>query len=355
MDRYDAQSLKVLAVKIASAAGVSASDAAILADSLVAADLAGTSTHGLSRLAIYVKRMQKGLIDAKAEIKVERQRAATLAVDAGNGLGQVQAVKVLDRLIPMAKAAGVASATVRNSQHFGAVSYYCNRAADQNMILIATTSCEPAMSPEGGCEAFFGTNPIAASFPTGKGFHIKIDLATSLVARGNIIAAQKKSESIPLGWALDPEGNPTTDASQALLGTVLTMAGHKGYALALMVEALSSVLSGSAIGSSIGSMYKNLDRKQDVGHFFCLLDIDAFMDVPEFKTRIDEMVDRIKACRKRPGVTEILVPGERSHRTAAENGRKGVKVDPATLKELEQLAKDFNVPFELKKGETAHA
>lgn len=345
------------AAKIAEGAGVRAGDAEILADSLVAADLAGTSTHGMSRLAIYVKRIQKGVIDPKAQIKIDRERAATLAVDAGNGLGQVQAVKVLDRLIPMARKAGVASATVRNSQHFGAVSYYCNRAADQNMILIATTNCEPAMSPEGGCEAFFGTNPIATSFPTGLGFHVKIDLATSLVARGNIIAAQKKGEAIPEGWALDVEGNPTTDASKALLGTVLTMAGHKGYALALMVEGLSSVLSGAAIGSEIGSMYKNLDRKQDVGHFFCLLDIDAFMDVGEFKSRMDGMIGKIKGCRKRPGVEEILVPGERSQRVAEENKRRGVKIDPATLKELEQLSKEMGVAFELEamSGEAVHA
>jgi LDH2 family malate/lactate/ureidoglycolate dehydrogenase len=274
-----------------------------------------------------------------------RERLATLAVDAGNGLGQVQAVKVLDRLVPMARQCGVASATVKNSQHFGAVSYYCNRAADRGMILVATTSCEPAMSPEGGCEAFFGTNPVAASFPTGKGYHVKIDLATSLVARGNIIAAQKRGEKIPEGWALDPAGNPTTDASQALLGTVLTMAGHKGYALALMVEGLSSVLSGSAVGPTIGSMYKNMDRKQDVGHFFCLIDVEAFMDLGEFKGRMDGMIDRIKGCRKRPGVTEILVPGERSHRTTAENARRGAKVDAATMKELEAMAKEFAVPF----------
>src|SRR5207247_8071417 len=141
--------------------------------------------------------------------------------------------KTLDLLIPKAKTSGVATATIKNSQHFGALSYYCNKAADRDMILLATTTGEPAMSPEGACEPFFGTNPIAASFPTTKGFPVKIDLATSLVARGNIIAAQKSQKSIPAGWALDPTGNPTTDASQALLGTVLTMAGHKGYALAL--------------------------------------------------------------------------------------------------------------------------
>jgi LDH2 family malate/lactate/ureidoglycolate dehydrogenase len=347
MERYSPPILKSLAIDIARAAGVEREDAAILADSLVAADLAGTSTHGLSRLAIYVKRIRNGVIDPKAKLTIERQRAATLAVDAGNGLGQVQAWRTLDRLIPMARSAGVASATICNSQHFGAVSYYCNRAADENMILLATTSCEPAMSPQGGCEAFFGTNPIAASFPTGKDFHVKVDLATSLVARGNIIAAQKKGESIPPGWALDPDGNPTTDASQALLGTVLTMAGHKGYALALMVEVLSSVLSGSAIGSSIGSMYKNLDRKQDVGHFFCLLDIEAFMDVSEFKQRIDEMIDRIKSCRKRPGVEEILVPGERSARTTRENAQHGIKLEAATLKELRQLCDDYKIDWPL--------
>jgi LDH2 family malate/lactate/ureidoglycolate dehydrogenase len=343
--RFPADKLRSLAADITAAAGASRADAAILADALVAADLSGTTTHGMSRLAIYVKRIQKGLIDPRAALSIERQRAATLAVDAGNGLGQVQATKVLDQLIPMARSAGVACATIRNSQHFGAVSYYCNRAADQNMILLATTSCEPAMSPEGGYEAFFGTNPIAASFPTGKGFHVKIDLATSLVARGNIIAAQKKGESIPAGWALDPDGNPTTDPSRALLGTVLTMAGHKGYALALMVELFSSVLSGSAIGPAIGSMYKNLDRKQDVGHFFCLLDIDAFMDVGEFKRRIDETIDRIKSSRRRAGVEEILVPGERSSRREQENRSAGVKLDDATIAELKTLSAQFAVSF----------
>ena len=347
MARHQPESVRKLVQAIASAAGVLPADAATLADSLVAADLSGTSTHGASRLGIYVKRIQKGLIDPKARLNIERQRAGTLAVDAGNGLGQVQAVKVLDLLFPMARDCGVATATVRNSQHFGALSYYCNRAADRNMILLATTNCEPAMSPEGGCDAFFGTNPIGMSFPTGKGFHVKIDLATSLVARGNIIAAQKKGQSIPAGWALDPEGNPTTDAAKALAGTVLTMAGHKGYALAMMVEVLSGVLSGAAVGSSIGSMYKNLDRKQDVGHFFCLFDIDAFMDIGEFKSRIDAAIDQIKAGRKRAGIVEILVPGERSTRNSQRNSKEGISIDPATLAELRTMAGEFSIPFEL--------
>jgi LDH2 family malate/lactate/ureidoglycolate dehydrogenase len=218
------------------------------------------------------------------------------------------------------------------------------------MILFATTGGEPAMSPEGGCQAFFGTNPIAASFPTSKGYPVKIDLATSIVARGNIIAAQKRGEPIPPGWALTADGEPTTDAAAALAGTVLTMAGHKGYALALMVEIFSGVLSGAAVGTGVGSMYKNMDRKQDVGHFFFLLDIAAFMEVAEFKRRMDEAIDAIKSCRKRRGVAEILIPGERSHRQAQQNLAQGIPLDAATVTELKTLCAELGVEYTLDRG-----
>jgi LDH2 family malate/lactate/ureidoglycolate dehydrogenase len=346
-DRFNPELVKNLVAAIAVAAGVSQPDAAILADALVDADVHGTTTHGVSRLNIYIRRIQKGLIEPKAKLVVERQRGGTLAVDAGNGLGQVQAMKTLEMLMPMAKTNGVAAATIRNSQHFGALSYYCNLAAAQNLILFAMSGCEPAMSPEGACQAYFGTNPLAASFPTGKGFPVKIDMATSVVARGNIIAAQKRGQPIPSGWALTADGEPTTDAAAALAGTVLTMAGHKGYALALMVEVFSSVLSGAAVGPAIGSMYKNMDRKQDVGHFFCLLDIEAFMDVAEFKSRLDQAIDEIKSCRKRPGVTEILIPGERSHQKAQQNRAQGIPLDEATRKELKTLCDELKVAFTL--------
>ncbi|MGH7942933.1 MAG: Ldh family oxidoreductase [Limisphaerales bacterium] len=346
-DRFNPDLVKALAVAISAKAGVRKSDAAILADALLDADVHGVSTHGVSRLNIYIRRIQKGLIDPKAKLVVERRRGAVMAMDGGNGLGQVQAVKTLKKMIPRARRNGVSAATIRDSQHFGALSYYCNMAAKQDMILFATTGCEPAMSPEGGCQAFFGTNPIAASFPTGKGWPVKIDLATSIIARGNIIAAQKRGEPIPSGWALSPEGEPTTDAAAALAGTVLTMAGHKGYALALMVEIFSSVLSGAAVGPAIGSMYKNLDRKQDVGHFFVLLDISAFMEVAEFKTRLDKAIDDIKSCRKRPGVNEIYVPGERSFQKARQNLADGIRIDEATQGELKALCRELRVKYTL--------
>jgi LDH2 family malate/lactate/ureidoglycolate dehydrogenase len=346
MPRFQSGQLRSLVSRLAIAGGVSADDAQSFARVLVDADLQGVSTHGVSRLGIYMQRMEKGLIDPKAVLGIDRNGGSVLALDAGNGLGQVQAVKALDMLMPFAKQNGIAAATIRNSQHFGALSYYCNRAADEGMILLAMTNGEPAMSPAGGFEAFFGTNPIATSFPTGKGYNVKIDMATSIVARGNIIAAQKKGQSIPEGWALNRDGEPTIDASEALLGTVLTMAGHKGYALALMVEVFSSILSGAAIGSEVGSMYKNMDRKQDAGHFFCLLNIAAFLDLKDFKSRMDETIDRIKAGKRRPGVEEILIPGERSSRRAAENETNGIEVSEVVVAELKELCARWSVSFD---------
>ena len=346
MKRYVAEQIEGVAAGLAVKIGVPPEDAQIFARALVDADLQGISTHGISRLNIYLQRIEKGLIDPKAELRIDRNAGSVLTLDAGNGLGQVQAAKALDLLIPVAQRNGVAAATIRNSQHFGALSYFCNRAADQNCILLAMTNCEPAMSPAGGYEAFFGTNPIAASFPTGKGFHVKVDLATSVVARGNIIAAQKKGEAVPEGWALDAHGNPTTNAQEALLGTVLTMAGHKGYALALLVEAFSSILSGAAIGPEIGSMYKNMDRKQDVGHFFCVFDIAAFLDPAEFKQRLDDTIDRIKEGKRRPGVEEILIPGERSSKNVQLNTVKGIAVTEETVAELRSWCTNLKVPFD---------
>jgi LDH2 family malate/lactate/ureidoglycolate dehydrogenase len=346
MKRFRRCDLQRIAEQLAVHAGVTNEDAKIFAQVLIDADVHGTSTHGLSRLGIYLERINRGLIDPKAALTIEHSHGSVLAIDAGNGLGQVQAMKTLSLLKPLARNNGVAAATIRNSQHFGAVSYYCNRAAEDGMILLAMTNCEPAMSPTGGYEPFFGTNPIAASFPRKSGPTVKVDLATSIVARGNIIAANRKKEQIPEGWALGPSGEPTTDAAEALKGTVLTMAGHKGYALALMVEVFSGVLSGAAIGSDVGSMYKDLDRKQDVGHFFCLFNIGSFMDTDKFDERMETMVNRLKANKLRADAEEILIPGERSQRAATRNEQHGLSLGDETVAELEKWCKHFGIAFD---------
>ncbi|QJT10365.1 Ldh family oxidoreductase [Oceanidesulfovibrio marinus] len=337
--RFDAAALRELCAGLARTSSVLPQDADILAASLVDADLHGRSTHGVSRLPVYLQRIDKGLVDPAAQLVLERPRPGVLLADAANGIGQVQSFKTVETLLDMARENGTATAVVRGSQHSGTMAQYCNHAADQGMILFATTDCEPAMAPAGGTEALFGTNPLAASFPTGKGWHIAIDMATSVVARGNIVAANRRGDPIPEGWALDKNGEPTTDAQAALMGTVLTMAGHKGYALALLVELFSGVLSGSSLSADISSMYAGPERPQDVGHFFQALDISAFMDLELFTQRTDALIDRIKGSRRREGVEEILIPGERAARVAARNRAEGVPVDPGVIATLEDMAR----------------
>jgi len=345
MKRYDHEALCGQAARIARAAGVPEADAGLLAGCLADADLRGAATHGLSRLPVYVRRIRKGLIVPDAPCSMERTRPSCLLVDAGNGLGQVQAVRTLDALEPLAREQGAAVAAIRNSGHFGALSWYCNLAVERGMLLLAMTNCEPSMAPTGGRAPFFGTNPVAAAFPTGKGFTVSIDLATSRVARGNIISARKRGEAIPDDWALDPDGNPTTDPAAAMAGAVLPMAGHKGYALALLVEVLAGVLAGAAVGPEIASMYAGPDRPQGVGHFFVLMDIAAFMPPEAFRDRMDAMVDALKAVPRAPGVEEILVPGERSHRRAQENLRLGTPLDDVVAAELQQLSEEFGLEW----------
>ena len=336
----------MLAAELSTRVGVSGDDAAIFSEALVDADLHGVGTHGISRLNIYLQRIRTGLIDPKASLNTERKFGSILTLDAGNGLGQVQAVKALEMLVPLAKQNGIAAATVRNSQHFGALSYYCNLAAQQGLVLLAMTNCERAMSPEGGYESFFGTNPIAVSFPTGNGFSVKIDLATSIVARGNIISAQKKGERIPLGWALDITGEATTDPQEALLGTVLTMAGHKGYALALMVELFSGGSFGILLSGRMSvPCTKTLIANRTLATSSACSISKPFWICLNLSNGSTRLSIALKPIKRRPGVEEILVPGERSSRMARLNASRGIVISDPTLDELQHWCNELDVPF----------
>ena len=213
------------------------------------------------------------------------------------------------------------------------------------MILFATTNAEPSMAPEGGLSALFRNESDRCFLSHREGvsrqdrsFHL------SGCPRKHHCRAEAGRKN-PRGVGARCARKSDDSAAEALLGTVLTMAGHKGYALALMVEVFSGVLSGSAFGSSIGSMYKNMDRKQDVGHFFCLLDIDAFEDVRRFYEPHRSMIDEIKASKLRPGVREILIPGERSFAKAQENRMRGIVIGDETLKELKAPLRGVQDPL----------
>lgn len=327
--------------------GVSQEDSEIFADSLVDANLAGIDTHGVTRLSIYLKRIKLGLINPKPQMKFEQKFPTAAILDADNGLGQVAGVKAIKKAVEIAQEFGVSAVGIKHSQHFGALSYYCNIATKGEVIAFAYTNAEPALPPWGSYKAYFGTNPIAMGVPDGNGNPILIDLSTSIVARGKIISASKQKTPIPEGWALDPEGNPTTDPDKALTGSVLTMAGPKGYALAMMVDIMSGVLSGSGNGNNVHSMYKDLSHPAEVGHFFICLNIEAFMKKKEFFKRIENMKKDIKNSAKRQGIDEIRIPGERGVKTRAERLKNGIHISMDVVEELKTLAKENGINFSI--------
>lgn len=328
--------------KLLQGSGVPEEDAAIVTDVLVDTSLEGIDTHGISRLPVYLTRIQNGRINAKAKIKVDRTAPSLANIDGDNGLGQLVGVRSMQVAVEMAREAGVGAAAVRHSNHFGASSYYCKMASSSGMVGMAFTNTPSGIPPWGGKEAYFGTNPISFAFP-GKEQPVVIDMSSSTVARGNIILAAKEGRPIPEGWAIDSEGRPTTDARAALDGAVLPMAGPKGYAMALAVEIMSGILSGSAYGPRVGWIYDESTQPVNIGHFFLAIDISRLMPQSEFLSRMDHMTGEIKDSPKADGVKEIFIPGERRTNSARKRAEEGIPVSPQLLDELNKLACELGV------------
>lgn len=342
--RVSARALEDFARAVLRAAGLPESDADAVAWALVRANLEGVDTHGVSRLAMYVRRARAGLANPRPSLRWSQPAPGVKTLDADNALGPVAAVAAMDAAISLARAQGIGMVTVAHTNHAAALSAYVERAAAAGCVAMMVCNTPKAMPPWGGREAFLGTNPLAFAAPTGDALEpVVVDMATSVVARGNIIMAARQGEPIPDGWALDAEGNPTTDATAALAGTVLPMAGAKGYALALMVEILSAIISGSAWGPQVRSPYEDADEPTDSGLWVMAFNVAALMPMPLYEQRMGALLDAIHASPAAPG-QEARIPGERRARIRQERLATGIPLDAATRAELEALAAEPGAP-----------
>lgn len=340
---YSVDDLLRLATACFQAAGVPDTDAKWTAEVLVRADLQGTATHGLSRLHAYVTGIRQGKIKAQPNLQIENTGPVTAVIDGDQGLGPVVAKAAMDFAINQARQAGIGVTSVCNGNHAGAMSTYTELAANEGFIGFALTNAQPAIPPWGGREAYFGTNPIALAAPQKDTGPVSIDLATSITARGNIILAAKRNEPIPEGWALDEAGLPTTDAVAALKGSVLPMAGPKGYSLALMVEILSGILSGGNFGSHVGSIYDEGSDPPGTGMFMMVLNPDFFIGRDSFKARVSQLAEEVTSLPLAVGVDRILLPGERRQELERQRREHGVPLSQQTEIELSQTAKEYGI------------
>lgn len=344
--RIPVPALNTFCTKVLAKLGVPLDEARIVADNLIDADLRGVGSHGVVRFPIYVKRLEDGGTKARAEISILRQTRTTAVVDGGNGLGHLVGVRAMQIAIDKASEGDCVFVAVRNSNHFGAASYYAEMAARAGMIgFVFTIGAINHMAPWGGAEAVLGNNPFAVAFPTPGDFPIVLDMACSVAARGKIIVAAKEGKPIPGDWATGPDGLPTTDAVEALKGFVVPVGGPKGYALTLTVGLLSTMLSGAFFGRAVGDLYERTSEAQNSGHLFGVLPVAAFEDPDAYAERMQQAMADIKGVQLAPGVREVHLPGEREHLAKVANLTEGVPMGPRLAEELAGISARYGVPL----------
>jgi LDH2 family malate/lactate/ureidoglycolate dehydrogenase len=214
--------------------------------------------------------------------------------------------------------------SVRRSTHFGMAASYVSQALDAGMISLVFSNASPAMPPWGARTALLGTNPFAAGAPAGKHAPFLLDMSPAVAARGKIRRAERRGEKIPLGYALDADGRPTTDPTAALGGVVLPIGGYKGSGLAMLMDIFGGVISGANFGGDVGDQYKAYDRPQDVGHFFLAMRPDLFVPADDYRRRMDTLIERVRAAPKAEGIDEVLMPGDPERRHETERRKTGI-------------------------------
>ncbi|RZU32399.1 Ldh family oxidoreductase [Blastococcus saxobsidens] len=344
-DRIDPQHLRSFGTRVLAALGVPEDDAALVADSLVQADLWGHQSHGFLRLPWYAARLRSGATRAVTEPAVLSDTGPLVLLDGRDGIGQVLADRARELATARAGVHGVGVVGVRNSNHFGTAMYFTRRAARDGFVAVLTTNASPAMAPWGGREKVLGTNPWSIAAPAPDGRVVAVDIANTAVARGKIHLAGKRGEAIPEGWALTADGAPTTDPAEGVLGVILPMAGHKGYAISFLMDVLSGALTGSAVGTGVHGPYEP-EARSGCGHLFLALDPAAFGDRAGYEDRVRQLIDEVKGAPLAQGFDEVFHPGEVEDRAeAAALAAGGVELAEGSLAGLRELAGATGVPF----------
>jgi (2R)-3-sulfolactate dehydrogenase (NADP+) len=313
-------------------AGASAAAAQSTATALIYADAQGTASHGVSRVPQYVGHMKVGRIDGSASPVVAKQHGAVAIIDAADGLAFPACELAIQTAIAAAQTHGIGAASVTNSYHFGAAIYHLEAVAKAGMMGLAFSNSPAAIAPWGGGKPLFGTNPIAAIFPRENADPLAIDLALSEVARGKLMVAAKDGKAIPLGWAMDEQGQPTTDPAKGLKGSMAPAGGVKGAMLALTVELLVTALSGARFGFEADSFFDVHGNQPRIGQLFLVINPGALGGTKMFAERVETLVH---AMLEDGGVR---LPGARRYANASKASRDGITIPDALLAQLQALA-----------------
>jgi len=345
MPVLQAEQLRAVGASIFVALGAPESEAELVSDLLVEANLTGFDSHGVIRLPIYARGIKMGAVKPGSEIRVVEETPSTAVIDGGWNFGQVVARFAMDKCIEKARNSIVGLVTVHNSQHVGRLNVYAEMALEHDMIGVMSVNSASYVAPFGGMSRQLGTNPLCFAVPAGEEPPMVLDMATSVWARGKIMVYLARGEELPEGVFMDAEGNPTTDPSWYTRGGVLRtlgdIAGYKGYGLSLLVEVLTGVLSGA--GCSNSEEYKSRPFYGGNGIFMMAIDVGRLTDIGEFKGRVDDLFRAVRGSPVAPGFDEILIPGDPERRMREQRLREGIYVEEKTWGEIVALAEELGV------------
>lgn len=337
--------LERFAAELLVAGGSTAADAALVAESLLDANLRGHESHGVIRIPDYVEQLRLGELVSGAELAVISETPAILAGDACYGFGQVQCRKLIDRLEPKARALGVACGTLKRCGHVGRLGEWVERAAARGLAGFVTVNDNGVLkcvAPLGGIGAKISTNPMGLAVPTG-GDPLTLDISTSAVANGKVKVALMSGRQCPPGWLLDSEGNPTTDPATRFTepaGTLLPFGGdqaYKGFGLGLLLDCLA----GGLTGGYCPPAPEGVPVTNNV--VLVLWDPTLFAGMEHFEGEATKLIDSVRNTPRRPGVDAIRLPGDRGHRLHAERSERGVPIDAGSWGALSDLARKLEV------------
>jgi L-2-hydroxycarboxylate dehydrogenase (NAD+) len=334
-----AENERALIVHVLSKLGANSRESSIQADLLTEADLRGHHSHGLQRLTVLATRIKKGLIRVNVDPDYIWTADSVLSVDGKDGLGPFVAETSLERAKPALEQRGIVAVAIRNSSHIGMIGYYCEKRAREGLICIAMTESEALVHPHGGTKALVGTNPIAIGIPTDSAPFV-FDMATSTSAIGKIYASKHRGEPIPLGWAIDAAGNPTTNPDDALKGSLTPAAGPKGYGLGISIGILAGLLPGGEIGRLVlGTL--DTESRCTKGDFFLLLNPGAFAGGPALTSRVASYLDELRHSPPQKGCESVIVPGDRARQLREERARSGIPLPKEVWLAAERLKNEF--------------
>jgi len=330
--------------------GVPTAEAEIIADLLVRSDLRGIETHGVTRLPIYIQRLQKGYVRKECKLTPIKDKGPTAFFEAHGSMGHIVAHRAMEKAIVKAEEYGIGWVSVKDSGHFGVAGLFPMMALQNDFIGYIVSNSAPMMFPWGGRERIIGNNPLAYAIPADQYPPVVLDFSLGVVSSGKLILARKKGEKIPLGWAVDKDGLPTDDPYEGYEGggSLMPVGGHKGYGMVLVHEMLTAVLTGGKWTRQIKSLYEE-DKSgiQGTCHSFMALDPDCFIGKENFKKEIDRYIKSIKESAKAKNAQEILLPGEPELRTERERLKEGIPLAPATMKELAVLGESLGISLPL--------